>query len=222
MGIPKKGSRVITVDNIEYRWLVSRGKNQQLSLVIELKENPGQKLVTYFDSCRAYAKDSEGQWVPIKQCRTIRPSFVQNLIKYSIEAGWSPSSKSKPPFVLENSPSLVPKLESESLPSDAIVPAELLTGYLYDILDEVSLCPAWRKKILESPVFEKIDSPKNPHAGFGDKDEHKKIQDANLNFVVFNDGISPCKDWFVIGVQCVEFPSEAVYSTNGADVWIGE
>jgi len=197
------------------------GKNHLLTLAIESKDGSGQKLLTYFDSSNAYIKDKTNQWIFVKQCRTIRPSFVRKLILKTLENGWQPNSRLLPPFVIAKSPTLISSVDKEELPSNAIIPNELLGGYLLDILDEVSLCPKWRKIILESPFMKRYPAP-TPTPGFGKKEDHQMVNEAKLNFVVFNDGISPCNNWFVIGVQCVEFPEHAVYSTNGANVWIGE
>ncbi|MCP4176602.1 MAG: hypothetical protein GY756_02450 [bacterium] len=220
MGIPTKGSRIIKINQQEYRWLVTSGKDHVLTLAIELKDSPGQLFLTYFDKHQAYLRDENGDWHSNAQLRKIGPGLVRKIIETSLQKGWEPDTKGKSPFILDSAPSLFPIIEKEILPEDAIVPGELLCGYLYDLLDKVSLCPQWRKKILEAPIHYKFEAP-IPPPGFGDKQDHEEIKKMNLKFTVFNDGISPCGGWFVIGVQSEEFPSEAVYSTNCSSVWIG-
>lgn len=43
MALPKKTSKIITVNNIKYSWMAS-GNDDIIYLIICLKESPGQKI----------------------------------------------------------------------------------------------------------------------------------------------------------------------------------
>ena len=75
MALVKKGSRTITVGEIDYRWLVSAQDMEGLGLVIELAEKPRQRMVTWFE---------HGD--------VISPSVVERCIKFALANDWHPES----------------------------------------------------------------------------------------------------------------------------------
>ena len=96
MGIPKKGSRKITVDGENFIWLIRRNPTYSnlvmigyLNVAVEHAEETGSKLVIMTD-----------RLVP-KDCNTIKlkpvtPSEVALWINKAIKAGWKPKKSGKP------------------------------------------------------------------------------------------------------------------------------
>ena len=83
MALKKKGTRIIHVHGIKYRWLVSGG-DEGIHVIVELAENPGQTLYTRFeyDGIR-----TDGRY---KQRRRITPDVIRQLIEYGLFSGWTP------------------------------------------------------------------------------------------------------------------------------------
>ena len=73
MSIPKKGTRKITVDNVDYRWLVSPGYEIGLGIVVESSELSDSRMITYVD-----------------HGNTVSPSLFRVAIKNAISKGWQP------------------------------------------------------------------------------------------------------------------------------------
>ena len=71
MGLPKKTSRNIVVNDIEYSWIAS-GNDDIINLIITLKENSGQKLFAHFD----YVTVTEGGKIRME----ITPEVVKKLL----------------------------------------------------------------------------------------------------------------------------------------------
>ncbi|WP_426277310.1 hypothetical protein ACN9MN_18030 [Chryseobacterium sp. S-02] len=86
MALPKKTSRIITVNNIEYSWMAS-GNDDIIHLIVCLNENPGQKLHASFD----YVNVIENVVIEVQ----ITPSIVKQVIEYAIDEGWNPYIKGK-------------------------------------------------------------------------------------------------------------------------------
>ncbi|MCU0544545.1 MAG: hypothetical protein MUE44_20640 [Oscillatoriaceae cyanobacterium Prado104] len=75
MGISKKGSRLIKVNDLEYRWVV-KSDDYGMSLVVESAENPGQRMITW-----------------LEYGNIISPGLVRKAILYAIDRGWHPQEK---------------------------------------------------------------------------------------------------------------------------------
>jgi phage baseplate assembly protein gpV len=75
MGISKKGSRLIKVNDVEYRWVV-KSDDYGMSLVVESAENPGQRTIAR-----------------IEYGNIISPWLVRETILYAIDRGWHPQEK---------------------------------------------------------------------------------------------------------------------------------
>jgi hypothetical protein len=95
MTIPKKGSRKIIVDNIEYRWRVRhKGTYMQdvfesfLTASVELYENPQNALLVEFPWVRfdAYIGDAK---------QPVTPKLIESCIKTALSQGWKPNEKGK-------------------------------------------------------------------------------------------------------------------------------
>lgn len=90
MAIPKKGSRVIAVDGVAYRWRIRRKPTYSqglaqgaLTFAVELAQDPGSVLVVTTDSARP------DNWVTAP-ARTVRPVEVADTIRAALRQGWRP------------------------------------------------------------------------------------------------------------------------------------
>ncbi|WKN41030.1 hypothetical protein [Tunicatimonas pelagia] len=96
MAIPKKGTRIIKVDNESYRWLIRKKATYgqwaygsgQIRLAVEHIEYCGSVLVVYTD--RKHPKD----WATTGVV-PVTPSDVANWIRQSIKMGWNPKINGK-------------------------------------------------------------------------------------------------------------------------------
>ncbi len=77
MGLPKKKSRKIIVDNIAYRWLAS-GKADGIDIYVELYEQPASLL-------RSRVKYDSGG----RQQIAVTPASIELLIRDAVSRGWS-------------------------------------------------------------------------------------------------------------------------------------
>ena len=73
MTIARKGTRPITIDGIEYRWLVRLGKHHDLYLITELANEPGQVLIA-----------------KLRQSTIVTPWLVKKTIDHALMQGWQP------------------------------------------------------------------------------------------------------------------------------------
>lgn len=97
MAIPKKGSRKITVNDVNFRWLIRRKSTYgqtdygygKLHVAVELEENPKTSLFIYTD--RKHPSDIETEKVT-----PITPFDISNWIKQALLIGWNLSSNGKP------------------------------------------------------------------------------------------------------------------------------
>lgn len=47
MALAQKGTRIIVVDGVRYRWTIDANDEAGLGIVVELAESPGQRCVTW-------------------------------------------------------------------------------------------------------------------------------------------------------------------------------
>ncbi|SCG38268.1 hypothetical protein [Micromonospora coxensis] len=90
MAIPKKGSRLISVDGITYRWRIrpkptySQGLAETtLTYAVELEQAPGSVLVVTTDSPRP------DNWI-VPSGKAVRPTGVADTIRAALRQGWQP------------------------------------------------------------------------------------------------------------------------------------
>lgn len=92
MGIPKKKSRRITVDGLDYRWLLTFSRYasffRSITIAVELIDSPGSKLVVYPVGVDHNYADYELDDAPFT------PKVVEQFIRSAREAGWQPTSNS--------------------------------------------------------------------------------------------------------------------------------
>ena len=96
MGIPKKGSRKITVDGENFIWLIRRKATYSqtdfgmgLNVSVEHAEGTGSKLVILTD--KSHPKD----W-STNEVKPVTPSEVELWIHQAIKSGWQPKKPGKP------------------------------------------------------------------------------------------------------------------------------
>ncbi len=94
MGIPKKGSRKISVDGIEFRWKIRKKPSygqaideSNLTAAIELYDSPRTTLIVTFPFTRP---DS---WISPSN-DSVKPSDIKDSIIQAIQKGWNPKSGS--------------------------------------------------------------------------------------------------------------------------------
>ncbi len=95
MGIPKKGSRKITVDGENFIWLIRRDPTYYssnvgyINVAVEYAEGTGSKLIIRADRPVMENCDS------IK-FKPVTPVEVTSWINQAIKAGWEPKKSGKP------------------------------------------------------------------------------------------------------------------------------
>jgi hypothetical protein len=93
MAIPKKGSRRINVDAIEYRWTI-RSKptycqgafGNDMTAAVELADSPRSTLSITFPWMRC------DNWIGNPEI-PVTPKDIESSIKAAISQGWKPDSK---------------------------------------------------------------------------------------------------------------------------------
>lgn len=90
MAIPKKGSRLITVDGVSYRWRVRHKPtydqglgHSPLSFAVEHVNGPGAVLVVRMPSTRP------DNWMGLPG-ESVIPAVVEQVIRTALDSGWHP------------------------------------------------------------------------------------------------------------------------------------
>ncbi|MEV4094777.1 hypothetical protein [Streptosporangium saharense] len=90
MSIPKKGSRLITVDGVTYRWRIRRKPTYcqanswgPLTFAVELADAPGRVLLVSLPCSRPDA------WLG-ERAMAVRPALVSATIRRALHHGWDP------------------------------------------------------------------------------------------------------------------------------------
>jgi hypothetical protein len=97
MALAKKGSRLISIDGVTYRWAVSSDSGYMV-LVVETNDEPGQRLEAVFDY-HYQQVELDSRFI---QGRAISPGIVRQVIVIALERGWQPSKHALPPFRVDN------------------------------------------------------------------------------------------------------------------------
>ncbi|WP_224363262.1 MafI family immunity protein [Hyalangium versicolor] len=108
MGLAKKGTRLLTVEGVRYRWRVTSADEPGLGIVVEDADSPGQRMVTWVD---------HGQ--------VISPWVVREAILHALSQGWQPQTRG---------PDLTFRFESSNLQSAR---HERRTSQLLELCDEL-------------------------------------------------------------------------------------
>jgi hypothetical protein len=91
MVLRKKNSRIITVENVRYRWVISPN-NGYCVLVVQKDEVAGSKLEVYFNT------DINSFWVTFPNVadlnlKLLKPKEVESIIRQALEQGWKPDER---------------------------------------------------------------------------------------------------------------------------------
>lgn len=99
MAIPKKGTRIITINGMKFRWRIRKKPtyhqgltNSPMTFSVELAHNSKSVLVVE----TPYAHPNNFMNVPAV---SILPSYVAHCIKLALKKGWLPSVQGKPFFL---------------------------------------------------------------------------------------------------------------------------
>lgn len=76
MALAKKGTRLITVDGVRYRWVVAPDDEPGMGIVVERAEAPAQRMVTWVD----YGA-------------VVTPRLVAGMIRQALDQGWTPERR---------------------------------------------------------------------------------------------------------------------------------
>lgn len=93
MALAKKGSRLMEVEDIRYRWTVSPDSGY-MWLVVERESANGCRLLAMMEYNDAMGLDGRS-----RQGRQITPATVRHHILSAMSAGWDPAAGG-PPFTL--------------------------------------------------------------------------------------------------------------------------
>ncbi|MEU4525541.1 hypothetical protein AB0F52_43310 [Amycolatopsis sp. NPDC024027] len=96
MTLPRKGSRLITVDGTDYRWTIrrkptySQGIGATMTFAVELADRPGATLVV--DTGRPRPDN----WLHLAT-EPVRPAEVAEAVRAALEAGFGFTARPVPP-----------------------------------------------------------------------------------------------------------------------------
>lgn len=97
MTIPKKGSRSISVDGHQLRWVV-KGNDGTIDLTMQHQSGTGQVLQAYFHYSGVYRKEKPGHFRGIRQGRAVTPEAARIISKWALENGWDTERDDPEPF----------------------------------------------------------------------------------------------------------------------------
>jgi len=199
MGLPQKGLRKISVDSVDYHWLVSVRKGT-LHLTIEAVK-PGQRLFAHFHFHDEHRKTAQGHWHFVRQSRHITSGIVKQVIARGLEKGWRPHERGLPALELVGADyEFKVPAEPTSIDTEPTVRRkERARDRVDDWRYTVSLDPEWRQRLFEAPMGQHFSLPADEQLDF--------------HFFAFSDGWTE-SGWVVFGFGCVEFPEIVLYSHN--------
>ncbi|WP_280414264.1 hypothetical protein [Nocardia carnea] len=73
MGLARKGTRIIAVDGVRYRWAVAAKDEPEMAIVAEIADGQGQRMATI-----------------VGQGAVIAPGLVAHVIRTALGRGWLP------------------------------------------------------------------------------------------------------------------------------------
>jgi hypothetical protein len=97
MALASKGTRRITVDGVNYRWVVAPDDGYMV-LVVERADDPGQRLEAYFKYHDLLEPAEANSSRIVGQLRSISPDVVRVVLLAAMGRGWQASRKGLPPF----------------------------------------------------------------------------------------------------------------------------
>ena len=200
MAMPKKGSRVLTIDGQRYRWVVSVHDNA-VNLVVEHADDVGQRLLAYFECRDLYVRADDGSWKFVSQQQSIRPSHVRRIISAAIKRGWEPQQKGTGAFILRDAAEIAQTIDVEPIDSRRIDP-EAKEAYVKEVARDFIATYMALSLCMDGVMHERIENLQpNESIPFGN-DSMKAI---GLTFSAFRESLND-DGWLVIRLQCNEFP----------------
>ncbi len=100
MALAKKGSSLIIVEDMSYRWVVS-ANDGFMFLVVEAADENGQRLRACFCYHDNYEPENAGMSLIVGQRRSITPGVVREIVLTAIARGWQPSQRGLTAFDLD-------------------------------------------------------------------------------------------------------------------------
>ncbi|MEH2356376.1 hypothetical protein [Nostoc sp.] len=196
MGLPKKGTRTISVDKTTYKWVVSPDSGY-MWLIVEQKDTQGQRLIAGFKYHNTYVHDEAGNWRCFVQQRSISPSLVKSVILLALKRGWKPTQSRLGAFSFWAD-------EEFPIAQLSISPGIPLQEIALDIVSEmrydISMDMNWRYRLFHACIKQRFEIPFENEYG--------------LKFAAFLDGWTDNGFW-IIGIESINFPHIVMYTTNG-------
>lgn len=94
MALPKKKSRLITIDAHQFRWLV--GPNDGYNVFVAQKEEVnGQKIEVYFET-EINKVWTEFPHIQNMNLKILKPKDAESIIRQAIQLGWYPDAHGRP------------------------------------------------------------------------------------------------------------------------------
>jgi hypothetical protein len=109
MGLPRKGTRALTVDGRRYRWIAVYADVTwcsaacPLRLTVQQEGGRGQLLIARF---QGEAVIDGTTWVLPRYGSEITPGVVADIIRAGLAAGWEPEAVRRPPLSFDGEPFL--------------------------------------------------------------------------------------------------------------------
>jgi hypothetical protein len=195
MGLPTKGSRSIVVGDTAYRWVVSADR-AHLRLIVECREDAGQRLVAWFHHHDSSVRDSADQWHRVAQLRNIGPALVRASITLALERGWLPGKKRGGVFDWWDAERHFPVAPPADERGVRLI--EFAREVVGDLRCGVSVDVEWRRLFHSQP---------------GQRFAVERPNEHGLHFAAFFDGWAG--GMWVIGIECAEFPHILMHTFNG-------
>lgn len=200
MAIPRKGSRKIILNDVNYRWVVSI-HNKMVNLVIELEEDPAQPLYAYFECRDLYIRDENDHWQFHSQKQSIRPAHVKRLILYALNSGWKPHAKQGKPFIVRNAAEIALTIDLNQINYRNVNP-EARTAFIKEIATDFIDSYMCLTLCMDGEMYDRLLESKT---GTRIPIENERLEQLGITFAVFLDHIK-ADDCPVIALQCNEFP----------------
>jgi len=197
MGLPKKGTRRITVADIKYRWYVS-SDGSYLWLTIAREEDTEQRLIAGFRCLKSYMRDDNENWRCVAQNRIINSSLVRSIILTGLEKGWKSIKPNTGVFNLFENAKNFKINEPENI--EGVLLQEIAQQVVSDLRFDISMDGEWRNRLFHAPMGQRFDIPLE--------------NEYDLKFAAFNDGWGG--DFWVIAIESQDFPAIIEYTYNGA------
>jgi hypothetical protein len=96
VAIPKKGSRKIVVDNVEYRWYIRRNTKAEDTLVVAVQRFTELPTSILLVKSQMHRPDSNYFWFRYEPKPSLTPNHVATHIRAALAAGWNPLQSGAP------------------------------------------------------------------------------------------------------------------------------